>query len=421
MTKKSNQVILKYLQNQAEPEISFELKTTKTWPYVLIIPVCGEPIGFLSRVLGELDQNQALVILCINRPDGHIKSKKWEGLNKQLIRYLQEKSTRIIKLKKDIQLLENKQYCDIVLINKNSTALNPNKAVGLARKTAADLALALIATGKIISPWIFSTDADVQLPRTYFKTVENMEKVSAISLPFRHITCSSKLKRQQLKYDFKLFYYRSGIEHTKSQYDYIPLGSTLIIQANAYAKVRGFPKKSGGEDFYLLNKIAKVGIILQPQSPVVEIISRISDRVPFGTGPALQKIVDAEKLNYKTRYYHPKIFFIIKNWKMKLEYYWDDRTIFSQPNKDENILSKYWKIEKVLNKAIKQTKTKKRWLQFIHEWFDAFRLLKSVHHFKEIFPDLTILELQKNPYFKSLISTTDSKNLIEICKDLNDI
>ena len=66
------------------------------------------------------------------------------------------------------------------------------------------------------------------------------------------------------------------------------------INAEHYAQSAGFPKLAAGEDFYLLNKLAKIGkiiplkIINQP----IYIQARISNRTPFGTGPALDKIID---------------------------------------------------------------------------------------------------------------------------------
>ena len=48
------------------------------------------------------------------------------------------------------------------------------------------------------------------------------------------------------------------MKYARSPYAFHTIGSTMAVSANHYAKVRGFPKREAGEDFYLLNKLAKV-------------------------------------------------------------------------------------------------------------------------------------------------------------------
>ena len=136
---------------------------------------------------------------------------------------------------------------------------NKNKGVGLARKIAADTAVKLIENKHIINPWIYSTDADVILPKDYFNCITRVTKETlAISLPFKHIHQGSISEKTQAVYDFKLYYYQLGMKYIGSKYDFIPLGSTIVVHVNAYTQVRGFPTRAAGEDFYLLNKIARI-------------------------------------------------------------------------------------------------------------------------------------------------------------------
>ncbi len=83
-----------------------------------------------------------------------------------------------------------------------------------------------------------------------------------------------------------------------------------------YAGVRGYPKRSAGEDFYLLNKICKLAPIKRLLEPTLTIQARPSSRVPFGTGPALQRIVrslaeDPSGNGYLS--YHPTCFRITRH------------------------------------------------------------------------------------------------------------
>ena len=60
-------------------------------------------------------------------------------------------------------------------------------------------------------------------------------------------------------YEISLRYYVLGLAAARSSYAYQSIGSTLCVDAPAYLSVRGFPKRAVGEDFYLLDKLAKVG------------------------------------------------------------------------------------------------------------------------------------------------------------------
>jgi hypothetical protein len=79
-----------------------------------------------------------------------------------------------------------------------------------------------------------------------------------------------------------------GLREAHSPYAYHSIGSTLAIHAETYAVVRGVPRRNAGEDFYLLNKAAKVDRIAILAEPSIAITARYSQRVPFGTGPALK-------------------------------------------------------------------------------------------------------------------------------------
>ncbi len=329
--------------------------------------------------------SKVLVILCLNRPEQHEKSKQWQQENENLSQHLKQQALSFVQLGKH-QLLTMSYAWDCLLLDFNETPFTNNQGVGLARKIAADTALALIDRNYIQQPWIFSTDADVALPETYFDVTTNAKGFSAISLPFKHVSGDHELLSYQAKYDFKMYYYQWGMQHIGVAYDYIPLGSTLVVSADAYATVRGFPIKSGGEDFYLLNKLAKIGRVSQPKMPIIEIQCRLSDRVPFGTGPAVAKY---QTSTTEALYYHPKSFDILKDWRTKLLAQFNQPDIMATATIDEASLNKFWNWPVVYKKNIKQIKTEQRWQQFIHEWLDAFKLLKSVHRLREVYPDVT--------------------------------
>src|SRR5690606_17786041 len=91
-------------------------------------------------------------------------------------------------------------------------------------------------------------------------------------------------------YEISLRSYEYGLAYAGSPYAFQTLGSTLALNPAAYAKVRGFPKRLAGEDFYILNKLIKIGPIYLRNDRCLQIKDRPSQRVPFGTGTSVFKI-----------------------------------------------------------------------------------------------------------------------------------
>jgi hypothetical protein len=185
--------------------------------------------------------------------------------------------------------------------------------VGLARRIGNDVALALHQLGGVTSPWLASTDADARLPPGYFQLLDELPLQApdgtrrvALTMPFWHVPSGDEaVDRATAIYELSLRYYTLGLAAAGSPYAYESLGSTIVALADGYAEVRGFPRRQAAEDFYLLDKLAKVGSIHRPELPPIELRSRSSDRVPFGTGARVREIVTA---GGGLSTYHPRVF-----------------------------------------------------------------------------------------------------------------
>ena len=70
-------------------------------------------------------------------------------------------------------------------------------------------------------------------------------------------------------------------------------------------------------------------------------------------------------------------------------------------------MNDFWQINNVLTKAKQQCKTTKRWNQFIHEWFDAFKLLKSVHFLMRSFNDMNLSMLLESVHYNQIVQYQD--------------
>ena len=306
-----------YLKLYAETEASVisqlppHLLRKKTLKNVLIIPAYNENEKFLAR-LQRHSVRHCVFILVINSPDDkanadynnfdlHKKAqssgdKLWEAENSEVIAWDNDNVLIIIDRFSDTRKIPRKQ------------------GVGLARKIACDIAVQLIQKEIIDSRFIHSTDADAALPDNYFSQTERLSKsinISAATYNFSHTKNDTDVSEATQIYELSMRYYVDGLRWAHSQYAFYTIGSCLALSAEHYCKVRGFPKKSGGEDFYLLNKLAKLGGIHSLDDKPIIISSRESDRVPFGTGPAVSKIISSsKKLHYPS--YNPEVFVELK-------------------------------------------------------------------------------------------------------------
>ena len=297
------------------------------------------------------------------------------------------------------------EYLDLLVVNRATSEkpFLPKEGVGLARKIVGDLALELIEAGVVRKPWIFCTDGDVAVDSDYFHLPKETG-VAAYLAPYRH-RCEESVKLAL--YDLSLRYYEMGLRHAGSPYAFQTLGSTLILRSDCYAMVRGFPKREAGEDFYILNKLAKVGRIVSRRTGQISIEDRPSDRVPFGTGAAVGKM-DAERFEM----YHPASFDLLKVWLSAAEDYLvapDEEALKDAIGMESfgKVLESAGVIASLKDAVANRTSTAAAREEF-HRTFDAFRTLKLVHAIRDAL-------LPKLPWEKALLTAEwlPKKNLSE--------
>ena len=240
-----------YLARYAEPEAKRAPSAARTYRHVLSIPAFDEPGDFLQRVLprGAAD---LLIILVANVPDDVRREDAAFARTRELLHLAGG--------------LDRARNVDIAIVDRVNTPVPRRAGVGLARKIGADIALRLIVERRIEVPVIFSTDADAALPPGYFEAAKG--QAAGWVYPFVHTSGDEDLARRALMYELSLRYYVNRLEYAGSPYAFHTVGSCLAVDATSYAKVRGFPRRNAAEDFYLLNKLAKVGWIRRLRAPV---------------------------------------------------------------------------------------------------------------------------------------------------------
>ena len=369
-------IIAKYLANYAEPEANcLPVAKFVNYQFVVTIPCFDETFTNLQAILTNPNFSKILVIVVINRPDTIDSCLN----NKQLLNTID--STFEKQWQQANLLFYKNNYRDLLIINRG--AINAKQGVGCARKIAGDVALKLIATNKIASNWIFCTDMDTLVPDNYFSScprIPQAHNTVAMLTIYRHTATDNPILNAAISdYEQYLANYQSQLTQAGSKYNWIALGSTMIIASLAYAQVRGFPKLAAGEDFYMLNKLNKIGNILKLQDISVSIETRLSHRVAFGTGSRLKSIIANNKLpNYDSA------FILLKLW---LDCY---RQLFagvafeqlSLPNKVATYLQNIG-VESWLQQAHTVAKSDyARFCDSINNNFDALKTLQFLKEFE---------------------------------------
>ena len=257
------------------------------------IPAMAES-GYLPDTLNCL-QNQsvkpAVVWVCINHPEDYRDNSE----KKQVV----EDNLRTL-----IWLESNKRSFGfpIEFIDRCSPGKGwsgKRHGVGIARKTLMDK----IAGKAQPLDIILSLDADTLFGESYLESVLNSfcnypEAVGLANPYFHKLTGDDTLDRSMLRYEIYMRHYAINMWRIGSEYSFTALGSAIATPVWAYHKAGGMSPKKSGEDFYFLQKLCKMGSLLQYNSETVYPASRYSDRVFFGTGPALIRGSKGDWISY---------------------------------------------------------------------------------------------------------------------------
>jgi len=256
----------------------------------IALPVMNETERLPLLIQAIMDQtvNNFRLVICINQPDSWWNDSSHYHVceeNQLTIKYLES--------------LEDKR---IEIIDKSSPGKGwPAKGhgIGVARKLLMDY----ISTVADENDIIISMDADTVFNKDYFASVaENLRlnpAASAIAIPYYHrLSYNTELDRAILRYEIYMRAYAINMWRIRSPYCFSALGSAIAMPVWAYKAVGGMTPKLSGEDFYFLQKIVKTGRLLHWNGEIVYPATRLSDRVFFGTGPALIKGIGGDWSSY---------------------------------------------------------------------------------------------------------------------------
>lgn len=380
----------RYLSHYIEPGLPDPPACASAWRHVLIIPAYDETPQLLQQLQRlHHGQDRCLIVLVLNHPD----NAPTATLNAPLRRAVAAQYRRICA-NPNADVFNLGDHTDLCLLDVDALRgpLPAAQGVGLARKIGCDLAFKWIAAGAIDSNWLHCSDADASLPHDYFaRTVALANDTVGATYPFVHRSGErDRINRATALYELRVHHYVLGLEYAGSPYAMHTLGSCLAVRVAAYAHCRGFPRRAGAEDFYLLNKLVKLGSVARLQGSCIELTSRTSTRVPFGTGPAVATLSDSLSLAQTPCFYHPASFAVLKRVLQLFPRLANDTsrplaTLLADTGLDTGtaqtaqraLCALGW--DKALQHCQRQSGSEAQFLRYLHEWLDALRTLQFLH------------------------------------------
>jgi len=236
---------------------------------------------------------------------------------------------------------------------------------------------------------IVSLDADCLVAPNYLTEINrNFKEYRLYSAtiefhhPVEHLDVSDPLRIATANYEHYLRYYRQALEFCGYPYPYFTIGSAFAVTAETYLKAGGMGKQQSGEDFYFLQKVFPLGRTRFIDTTCVYPAARTSDRVPFGTGPALQKMLVENQLSKFT--FQVEAFVTLKVFFEKIDLFYDkmqeevENRIGDLPEylllflKSDDFLSK---IDEINRHTASLSNFRKRFFSY----FNAFKILKYLN------------------------------------------
>ena len=261
--------------------------------------------------------------------------------------------------------------------------------VGLARKVGLDQALKVFdysIPGKKI---LISLDADCTVEENYLEEINkffNEHNAFVANIDFEHeLIGEEKSKLGILSYEIFLRHYVLGLLYAGSSSSFHTIGSILVCEQEAYLKTGGMNTRKAAEDFYFLQKLAKLYKIHRITSTKVKASARESWRVPFGTGKSMSDYFSNQK---EILLFSPDEFIILKKWLglFNSELSLNINELLNESKKIHvelfNFLNSYG-FSKAWKQILSNSKSEKQLNYQRKNWFDAFKTLKLIHHLRD--------------------------------------
>ncbi len=267
--------------------------------------------------------------------------------------------------------------------------------VGLARKIGLDEGCRRLEAVGNPRGALACFDADSRCDRNYLAEIEALfqrdRACQACSIYFEHPTEGAEFSPEIYDaiagYELHLRYYIHAQRWAGFPHAIQTIGSSMAVRSDAYQAQNGMNKRKAGEDFYFLHKFTPLGGVRELTSTRVIPSPRPSHRVPFGTGKAVGKLLE-NGLPCQT--YHPRSFQDLRVFLGSVDRLFDlpdDRRAEFLAGLPKSIRS-YLETQPIwerIGEIRANTTNLERFRARFFRWFDAFAVMKFLHHARERF------------------------------------
>lgn len=302
--------------------------------------------------------------------------------------------------------------------------------VGMARKFAMDEAAHRFEEVNNQRGIIVGFDADCKCRSDYLVEIEkhfqNHPDTPGASIYFEHLFNNSKRKINSgiCQYELHLRYLIHAQRYAGFKNSFQTVGSSMAVRSDAYMKQGGMNRRQAGEDFYFINRIIALGNYTEIMKTVLYPSSRISDRVPFGTGKAMADWTSSDK-KYMTTY-NPfsfldlkKLFAIIP----KLYTTKNQETFNSLPASCIAFLDSI-RFNETLREIRQNTASNTAFNRRLLTYLDPFRILKYLHFCRDnYYPNVPVVDaanwLLEKKLNGALNKTDNLRDLLELYRQID--
>lgn len=298
----------------------------------------------------------------------------------------------------DVAVVEKNRRIYASLCEKKGSYLNfallpyilegvPHKiaGVGNARKVGMDEAVWRFAMIENPRGVIVSLDADCLVAEDYFTEIYPRfycakDHPNACTLQFRHNFDEKLYSKQEIdacrRYEMYLRYFRLAQKVAGIPQCLHTIGSCLAVTAETYARMGGMARRQAGEDFYFLQKLALQSKVASVDKPIVFPSPSVSERVPFGTGRSVKKIIETGSC----KVYNFGLFLLLKEFYSAFPSLYDGDS--AVPSEIVEFVGEQ-KFKSLVDECRKNTSDRKSFVKRMFAKFDVFFMIRFLNGFDE--------------------------------------
>lgn len=370
-----------YLDRYAYPEQLFLQEPDPEVKIITVVPCFDEPniIGTLNSLNDCESVSKIEIIVIVNEADDCSDEIRQNNLLT---------ISQIEEWQRTVNHWFNLLFYHIRLPKKDA-------GVGLARKIGMDEAVRRFEVINNPRGVIACFDADSSCSKTYFKALFNnyynvVHNPVGSSIYYEHWLPQDEHHRKGIiEYELHLRYYVHALRLISYPHAFQTVGSSMVVRSDMYQRIGGMNKRKAGEDFYFLHRLIPAGRFTDITEATIYPSPRVSTRVPFGTGKAMQKWTDSGQKSYET--YSLESFIKLKSLFEAV----DDLMVdgLKKSSLHSSILtflnSIHFDVE--LARLQKQSKSIETFRKNFFAFFDGFKVLKFLHFSRDhYFPNQPI-------------------------------